>query len=178
MAVLEINDFKQGEVIALEIFFINHNSYMNESHQHTDCVASEGVRMELLVLEELKVEFLALKGLRVQLLVLEGLRVELLTLGRSEGGTPCLWGEGGTHYLGRGEGGTPCLGGEGGTHYLRRGEGGTHYLRRSEGGTGVKTARLFMIVTRAVIYDRNVHCPNRYSATRRKEIIGSVIVAR
>ena len=57
MAVLEINDFKQGGFIALEIFFINHNSYMNEMHQHTDCVAFEGVRMELLVLEELKVKF-------------------------------------------------------------------------------------------------------------------------
>ena len=66
---------------------------------------------------------------------------------RVEGGTPCL---------GRSEGGTPCLGGEGGTHYLRRGE----------GGTWVKTVRLFMIETRAVISDRNVHCPNRYLATR------------
>ena len=83
---------------------------MNEMHQHTDCVAFEGVRMELLVL---------------------GVRVELI-----------------------------------------------NDLRRSESGTGVKTARLFMIVTRAVIYDRNVHCPNRYPATRRKGIIGSVIVAR
>ena len=72
VAVLEINDFKQGGFIALEIFFINHNSYMNEMHQHTDCVAFEGVRMELLVLEELKVEFLALKGVRVELLVLNG----------------------------------------------------------------------------------------------------------
>ena len=80
VAVLEINDVKQVGFIALEIFFINHNSYMNEMHQHTDCVAFEGVRMELLVLEELKVEFLALKGVRVQLLVLEGLRVELLVL--------------------------------------------------------------------------------------------------
>ena len=67
MAVLEINDFKQGEFIALEIFFINHNSYMNEIHQHTDCVAFKRVRMELLVLEELKVEFLTLKGVRVGL---------------------------------------------------------------------------------------------------------------
>ena len=49
---------------------------------------------------------------------------------------------------------------------------------RGEGGTGVKTARLFMIETGAVIYDRDVHCPNRYPATRRKEILGSVIVAR
>ena len=81
VAVLEINDFKQRGFIALEIFFINHNSYMNEMHQHTDCVAFEGVRMELLVLEELKVEFFALKGVRVQLLVLEGVRVELLVLG-------------------------------------------------------------------------------------------------
>ena len=72
VTLLEINDFKQGGLLALEIFFINHNSYMNEMHQHTDCVAFEGVRMELLVLEELKVEFLALKGVRVQLLVLEG----------------------------------------------------------------------------------------------------------
>ena len=65
MAVLEINDFKQGGFMALEIFFVNHNSYMNEMHQHTDCVAFERVRMEPLVLEELKVEFLALKGARV-----------------------------------------------------------------------------------------------------------------
>ena len=72
VAVLEINDFKQGGFIALEIIFINHNSDMNEMHQHTDCVAFERVRMELLVLEELKVEFLALKGVRVELLVLNG----------------------------------------------------------------------------------------------------------
>ena len=72
VAVLEINDVKQVGFIALEIFFINHNSDMNEMHQHTDCVAFEGVRMELLVLEELKVEFLALKGVRVELLVLNG----------------------------------------------------------------------------------------------------------
>ena len=72
MAVLEINDFKQGGFIALEIIFVNHNSYMNEMHQHTDCVAFERVRVELLVLEELKVEFLALKGVRVELLVLNG----------------------------------------------------------------------------------------------------------
>ena len=71
--------------------------------------------------------------------------------------TPCLGGvEGGTPCLGRSEGGTPCLGGESGTHYLRRGE----------GGTGVKTVRLFMIETRAVVYGRNVHRPNRYLATR------------
>ena len=89
--------------------------------------------------------------------------------GLGEGATPCHGGvEGGTPCLGRSEGGTPCLGGEGGTHYIRRGE----------GGTGVETARLFMIETRAVIYDRNVHCPNGYPATCRKEIIGSVIVAR
>ena len=77
VAVLEINDFKQGGFIALEIIFINHNSYMNEMHQHTDCVAFERVRMELLVLEEVKVEFLALKGVRVELIILEGARVEL-----------------------------------------------------------------------------------------------------
>ena len=35
-AVLEINDFKQGGFVALEIFFINHNSYMNE--MHTDSI--------------------------------------------------------------------------------------------------------------------------------------------
>ena len=39
--VLEINDFKQGGFIALEIFFINHNSYMNK--MHTDCVVFEGL---------------------------------------------------------------------------------------------------------------------------------------
>ena len=104
VAVLEINDFKRRGFIACEIFFINHNSYMNEMHQHTDCVAFEGVRVELLVLE----------GVREELIILEG----------------------------------------------------------------VRTARLFMIETRAVIYDRNVHRPNRYLATRRKEIIDSVIVAR
>ena len=80
MTVLEINDFKQEGLTALEIFFINHNSYMNEMHQHTECVAFEGVRMELLVLEELKVESLVLKGVRVELLVLEGVRVELIIL--------------------------------------------------------------------------------------------------
>ena len=32
MTVSEINDFKQGGFIALEIFFINKNSYMNEMH--------------------------------------------------------------------------------------------------------------------------------------------------
>ena len=80
VTVLEINDFKQGGLTALEIFFINHNSYMNEMHQHTECVAFEGVRMELLVLEELKVESLVLKGVRVELLVLEGVRVELIIL--------------------------------------------------------------------------------------------------
>ena len=119
-------------------------------NQHTDCVAFEGVRMELLVLEELKVEFLALKGLSVQLLVLEGLRVELLVL---EGVRVELLVLGVRVEL-------------------------INDLRRSESGTGVKTARLFMIETRVVIYDRNVHCPNRYLATRRKEIISSVIVAR
>ena len=40
VAVLEINDVKQRGFIALEIFFINHNSYLNE--MHTDCVAFEG----------------------------------------------------------------------------------------------------------------------------------------
>ena len=149
MAVLEINDVKQGRFIALEIFFINHNSYMNEMHQHTDCVAFDGGEDGTP----------CLGGVEGGIPCLEG----------GEGGTPCLGGiEGGTPCLGRSEGGTPCLGGEGGTHYLRRGE----------GGTGVKTAILFMIETRAVIYDRNVHCPNRYLATRRKVIIGSVIVAQ
>ena len=33
---LEINDFKQEGLLALEIFFINHNE------MHTDCVAFEG----------------------------------------------------------------------------------------------------------------------------------------
>ena len=55
-------------------------------------------------------ELLVLKGARVELFVLDGLRVELLlvfwSLGRSEGGTPCLGGEGETHYFGRDEGGT------------------------------------------------------------------------
>ena len=32
VAVLEINDFKQRGFIALEIFFIYHNHYMNEMH--------------------------------------------------------------------------------------------------------------------------------------------------
>ena len=32
MTVLEINYFKQERFIALEIFFINNNSYMNEMH--------------------------------------------------------------------------------------------------------------------------------------------------
>ena len=77
VAVLEINDVKQVGFIALEIFFINHNSYMNEMHQHTDCVAFEGVRVELLVLKGVRVELLVLDGVRVELLlVLEGLRVE------------------------------------------------------------------------------------------------------
>ena len=40
MTGLEINDFKQEGLLALEIFFINHNSYLNE--MHTDCVAFEG----------------------------------------------------------------------------------------------------------------------------------------
>ena len=169
VAVLEINDVKQVGFIALEIFFINHNSYMNEMHQHTDCVAFEGVRMELLVLEELKVEFLALKGLRVQLLVLEGLRVELLVL---EGVRVELLVLGVRVELIILEGVRVELLVLGVRVEL------INDLRRSESGTGVKTARLFMIETGAVIYDRDVHCPNRYPATRRKEILGSVIVAR
>ena len=32
MTVSETNDFKQEGFIALEIFFINKNSYMNEMH--------------------------------------------------------------------------------------------------------------------------------------------------
>ena len=32
MTVSEINDFKKGGFITLEIFFINNNSYMNEMH--------------------------------------------------------------------------------------------------------------------------------------------------
>ena len=36
VTVLEINDFKQRGFIALEIFFINHNSYMIE--MHTDSI--------------------------------------------------------------------------------------------------------------------------------------------
>ena len=67
MAVLEINDFKQGGFIALEILFINHNSYMNEMHQHTDCVAFERVRVELLVFEGVRVELITLEGVRVEL---------------------------------------------------------------------------------------------------------------
>ena len=43
---------------------------------------------------------------------------------------------------------------------------------------GWKPQDIFIIETRAVIYDTNVHRPNRYLATRRKEIIDSVIVAR
>ena len=77
----------------------------------------EGVRVELLVLEGVKVELLFLKGARVELFVLDRLRMELLLvlegvmvenpcLGRSEGGTPCLGGEGETRYFGRDEGGT------------------------------------------------------------------------
>ena len=70
VTVLELNDFKQGGFIAVEIFFINHNSYMNE--MHTDCVVLDGVRVELLVLEGLRVDFLVLDGVRVELLVLRG----------------------------------------------------------------------------------------------------------
>ena len=32
MTVSDINYFKQGGFIALEIFFINNNSYMNDMH--------------------------------------------------------------------------------------------------------------------------------------------------
>ena len=60
VTVSEINDFKQGGFIALEIFFINNNSYMNE--MRTDWVVFEGVRVELLVVEGVQVKFLVLKG--------------------------------------------------------------------------------------------------------------------
>ena len=36
VTALEINDFKQRGFIALQIFFINHNSCMNE--MHTDSI--------------------------------------------------------------------------------------------------------------------------------------------
>ena len=86
VAVLEINDFKQGGFIALEIIFINHNSDMNEMHQHTDCVAFDGGEDGTP----------CLGGVEGGIPCLEG----------GEGGTPCLGGEGGTYYLRRGEGGT------------------------------------------------------------------------
>ena len=123
--------------------------------------------MELLVLEELKVEFLALKGVRVELLVLNGVRVELLLVLEElwvellvlEGVRVELLVLGVRVELIILEGVRVELG------WLSNLKEGNH-----------KT--FFMIESRAVIYDRNVHRPNRYLATRRKEIIGSVIVAR
>ena len=38
MTVSEINDVKQGSLIALEIFFINNNSYMNEMGGTPPCL--------------------------------------------------------------------------------------------------------------------------------------------
>ena len=78
VTVLEINDFKQEGFFALEIFFINLNSYMNE--MHTDCVVLEELRVELLVSEGLRVDHLALEGLRVDCLVLKRVRVDFLVL--------------------------------------------------------------------------------------------------
>ena len=81
MTGLEINDFKQGGLLALEIFFINHNSYVNE--MHTDCIAFEGGEDGTPCLEGVKVDW----G-ESRIPCLEG----------GEGGTPCLdGGEGGTH---------------------------------------------------------------------------------